>query len=207
MALDKARGHRAFAYLMEMGTGKTKTLIDEIYSLWHSNNITAAVVLAPNGVHAQWEDQIEEHLHDSCPRDVHVWKKGKVGSKAVKALNLMSLDGRLKIISMNIEAIRGAGGKFLDEFLHIHKNALVAVDESSRIKNHRAQQTKAAISGQVQTDHVWHLDHAGRRGPVHSIQVPGPEDPGQIVLRFSGNLLQAIPDPRCADGCREDHRV
>jgi SNF2 family DNA or RNA helicase len=145
MALDKARGHRAFAYLMEMGTGKTKTLIDEIYSLWHSNNITAAVVLAPNGVHAQWEDQIEEHLHDSCPRDVHVWKKGKVGSKAVKALNLMSLDGRLKIISMNIEAIRGAGGKFLDEFLHIHKNALVAVDESSRIKNHRAQQTKAAI--------------------------------------------------------------
>jgi superfamily II DNA or RNA helicase len=144
MALDKARGQRFFAYLMEMGTGKSKTLIDEAFSLWHSKNITALVVLAPNGVHAQWEDQLYLHLHNSCPRDIHVWKKGRVGSKAFKALNLLSLDGRLKVVTMNIEAIRGSGGKFLSEFLDVHSNALVAIDESSRIKNPRAQQTKAA---------------------------------------------------------------
>ena len=47
MALKKAWDKEYYAYFMEMGTGKSKVLIDEIASLYLRGKITAALIVAP----------------------------------------------------------------------------------------------------------------------------------------------------------------
>ena len=52
-----------FAYFMEMGTGKSKVLIDNIAMLYDSGKINAAVIIAPKGVYRNWERlEIPAHL-------------------------------------------------------------------------------------------------------------------------------------------------
>ena len=49
-ALKKAWDKEYYAYFMEMGTGKSKVLIDEIAGLYLRGKITAALSVAPKGV-------------------------------------------------------------------------------------------------------------------------------------------------------------
>ena len=42
---------KVFAYFMEMGTGKTKVLIDNISMLYDHGKINGAVIVAPKGVY------------------------------------------------------------------------------------------------------------------------------------------------------------
>ena len=48
---------------MDMGTGKSKVLIDTITALYEHNKINSAVIFAPKGVYKNWvEQEIPEHL-------------------------------------------------------------------------------------------------------------------------------------------------
>ncbi len=53
-AFEKAHGKENFAYLCEMGTGKTKMCIDDMNYLYEKELIDAVVVIAPKGVYANW---------------------------------------------------------------------------------------------------------------------------------------------------------
>ena len=43
-----------FAYFMEMGTGKSKVLIDNISMLYDKGKIDGALIVAPKGVVGTW---------------------------------------------------------------------------------------------------------------------------------------------------------
>ncbi len=66
MSWDK----KVFAYFMEMGTGKSKVLIDNIAMLYDKGKINGALIIAPKGVYKTWHDeQIPDHLPE------HIEKK------------------------------------------------------------------------------------------------------------------------------------
>lgn len=53
-ALRRAWRRAFYAYLMDMGTGKTKTALDEIGMLWGEGEIVSVLVVAPKGVYTNW---------------------------------------------------------------------------------------------------------------------------------------------------------
>ena len=54
-----------FAYFMEMGTGKSKVLIDNISMLYDNGKINGVLIVAPKGVVKNWyESEIPTHLVD-----------------------------------------------------------------------------------------------------------------------------------------------
>ena len=64
---------KVFAYFMEMGTGKSKVLIDNISMLYDKGEIDGALIIAPKGVYKNWqESEIPTHLPD------HIVKKSSV---------------------------------------------------------------------------------------------------------------------------------
>ena len=67
-AFYMSRDKKAFALLMEQGTGKTKVIIDNAAYLYGKGEITALVVIAPNGVHRNWIREVNTHMPDWCPR-------------------------------------------------------------------------------------------------------------------------------------------
>ena len=75
MALKKAWDKEYYAYFMEMGTGKSKVLIDEIASLYLRGKITAALIVAPKGVYRNWEKgELPIHMPDDIPVQIAAWK-------------------------------------------------------------------------------------------------------------------------------------
>lgn len=138
--LDRGWARESFAYLWEMGLGKSCVTCANVGRLWTADAIDAVLIVAPNGVHEQWaEEQLPEHLSKSIKVDVQVW--GRKGFKIARK------PGRLHIMTINIEAIRSErGSKAVGEFLNTHHNIYCTIDESHRIKTFGVQQTKAAIA-------------------------------------------------------------
>ncbi len=151
-ALRMMWGKRYFALLMEQGTGKTKVILDELGAMWLAGRVSRLLVLAPNGVHANWEDEIETHLPTVIPRRVLVWDSDKLSkskiSKARKEQLVSFLASTRKkgllIFLVNIEGMIAPGTVMLcRDFLLSDKTAIV-LDESSRIKDYKSNRTKKA---------------------------------------------------------------
>ena len=76
-AIEKAGDRESFAFFMEMGTGKSKTLIDNIGQLWQDSKVKFALIIAPKGVYQNWVNkEIPQHLPDEIPRRVIRWVSG-----------------------------------------------------------------------------------------------------------------------------------
>src|ERR1041385_8731441 len=83
-ALDKMDGRQAFALLMAMRTGKTKTLLDDWGRLEAKGLCEDLLVVAPGGVYRTWERAIEDHLPEELKFRVriHTWAAGDTGKVA-----------------------------------------------------------------------------------------------------------------------------
>ena len=55
-ALNKSHNKELFAYFMEMGTGKSKVLIDNVSMLYDKGKINGFLLVAPKGVYKNWFD-------------------------------------------------------------------------------------------------------------------------------------------------------
>jgi len=137
-----------FAYFMEMGTGKSKVLIDNIAMLYDAGKINAAVVIAPKGVYRNWERlEIPAHLPDHIKTRITTWvapsSRTKQDKKDIDKLS-ETFDG-LDIFLMNVEALSSKpAAEFLERYL-LSTNSLVAVDESTTIKTQSAGRTKNIV--------------------------------------------------------------
>ena len=137
-----------FGLFMEMGTGKSKVLIDNMGMLYQAGQIDFALVLAPKGVYRNWvTKEIPEHMSDDVPHRVIRWvaspnKKQQAEMRSVKD----KFDG-LTIFVMNVESFSSLKGKQAGEWMAraLGAKGLIAIDESTTIKNHKAKRTKALI--------------------------------------------------------------
>ena len=60
-AIVRANGRRGFAYFMEMGLGKTLTVLTEFRVLRMCGEVDRLVVICPNSFKSGWADEIEKH--------------------------------------------------------------------------------------------------------------------------------------------------
>ena len=142
-ALKRSWNKPYFAYFMEMGTGKSKVLIDNISMLYDQGKIDGALIVAPKGVYKNWYDQeIPTHMVKHIDKKVVLWQ-ATISQKQQKELDSLFETGEdLHILIMNVEALSTQKGvDFAKKFLFSHR-ALMAVDESTTIKNPDAKRTK-----------------------------------------------------------------
>ena len=142
-ALEKSWNRETFAYFMEMGTGKTKVLIDNMAMLYDKGKIDGALIVAPKGVIGTWYNQeIPTHLPDHIEKMSVLWQSNITKGQSKKLGNLFQTGEELQILIMNVEALSTVKGvNFASKFLLSH-NALMVVDESTTIKNPKAKRTK-----------------------------------------------------------------
>tara|TARA_B110000285_G_C15107827_1_gene609114 strand:+ start:795 stop:2237 length:1443 start_codon:yes stop_codon:yes gene_type:complete len=142
-ALKRSWNKKEYAYFMEMGTGKSKVLIDNIAILYDKGGINAAVIIAPKGVYRNWSGkEIPFHMPDHVEKHVGVWNPAPNRKQKLELMKLFEVSPELKILIINVEAFSTKKGvAFVEKFILSH-NTLIAVDESTTIKNPKAQRTK-----------------------------------------------------------------
>jgi len=142
-ALEKSWQREYYAYFMEMGTGKSKVLIDNISMLYDKGKINAALIIAPKGVVKTWyEQEIPIHMVKHIEKVSILWQALIHKSQQEKLDSLFKSEVKLHILVMNVEAFSTKKGvDFARRFLNSH-NVMMAVDESTTIKNPRAKRTK-----------------------------------------------------------------
>jgi len=145
-ALEKSWNKENFAYFMEMGTGKTKVLIDNVAMLYDKGKIDGALIIAPKGVVKTWyEQELPTHLPDHIENVSVLWQPNITKTQQEKLDTLFEIDSALHILIMNVEALStDKGVKFATKFINSHKT-MMAIDESTTIKTPSARRTKNII--------------------------------------------------------------
>jgi SNF2 family DNA or RNA helicase len=148
-ALETSCDKEVFAYFMEMGTGKSKVLLDNAAILYDKGEINALLIIAPKGVYKNWYDsEIPTHLPDHIDKKIVLWKTSDKSIKQIKTLNTLFESGTdLRILIMNVESFSsGDGPAFAYKFLSAHPKSMVAIDEATTIKTPTTNRTKNIIA-------------------------------------------------------------
>ena len=146
-ALELSWDKPYYAYFMEMGTGKSKVLIDNIAMLYDAGKINGVLIISPKGVYKNWHDgEIPTHLSDHIDQTSVLWQ-AMINQKQQKELDKLFTPGEdLHILNMNVEALSTKKGvEFAAKFLRCHRT-MMAIDESTTIKNPDAKRTKHICS-------------------------------------------------------------
>ena len=147
-ALEASWDKENFAYFMEMGTGKSKVLLDNAAVLYDKGLINGLLLIAPKGVYKNWYDsEIPTHLPDHIQKKIVLWKTSDKSKKQQTILNsLFKAETDLHILIMNVEAFSsGNGTEFAQKFLSCHRS-MIAIDESTTIKTPTSNRTKNILS-------------------------------------------------------------
>ena len=145
-ALDLGGQRKFFGYFMEMGTGKSKVLIDNIGMLHMQGELDFALIIAPKGVYRNWvSKEIPEHMSDDVPVRVIRWVAGANKKQQEEMRSVRDKFEGLTVFVMNVEAFSSVKGKQAGEWLGraFGQRGMIAIDESTTIKNHKAKRTKA----------------------------------------------------------------
>lgn len=126
--------HKKFGLFMDMGTGKTKCVIDWFGVLKASKEVEIMLVVCPKSVISSWIDELIKHKYKE-DQDFVVLE----GTRKQR-LKLMS-----KAIIINI--INYEGLVSLKDEIKVFNQPEIAIvlDESSKIKNPRAKRTKLIV--------------------------------------------------------------
>ena len=144
-ALGRSRSP-IFAYLMDMGTGKSATVLADWGTKVYSGALNALLIVAPAGSYSNWfldrsEDELSEatkHLDPALRKDMKVmnWQSGGGVGWQREFSRFMADKDRPRMLVVNTEAYstvalaRDMSQKFLAS-----SRALMCVDESTRIRN------------------------------------------------------------------------
>ena len=146
-ALEKSVDKKEYGYFMEMGTGKSKVLVDNMAILYDKGKINGALIIAPKGVYTNWFSQeIPIHLASHIKPKMVLWTASTSKTKEKEYQTLFETGFDLHVLIMNVEAFSTKKGvEFAYKFLRSHKT-IMAVDESTTIKNPSAKRTKAILT-------------------------------------------------------------
>ena len=145
-ALEKSWDKTEYGYFMEMGTGKSKVLVDNMAMLYDKGRINGAIIVAPKGVYNNWFTQeIPTHLASHIQPKMVLWTASTSKTKDKEYQSLFKTGHDLHILIMNVEALSTKKGlEFAAKFMSCHETML-AIDESTTIKNPNAKRTKSIL--------------------------------------------------------------
>ena len=147
-ALSDSWAAEYYALFMEMGTGKSKVAVDNMAILYERGKINAALIVAPKGVYDNWvKGEIPVHLPDRIDRRVLRWTPVRTKRFEEELIDMItSKEKYLKIFVMNVEAFSTPRGtEAAEAFLFQNPDNMIIVDESTTIKNRKAQRTKNIV--------------------------------------------------------------
>jgi len=127
-----------------MGTGKSKVLIDNMSMLYDKGKINGVVIVAPKGVYKTWyETELPTHMAKHVEYVSVLWQSN-INKKQEKELSKLFKTGhQLHVLIVNVEALSTKKGvDFVAKFISCHET-LMAIDESTTIKNPDAKRTKS----------------------------------------------------------------
>lgn len=145
-AIKRAWNHEGFAILHRPRLRKTSTTIRLASGRFLAGQIDALLVVCPNSIKSVWESEFSKRA--KCPYDLHVLntKKDK-GKKKIKAWMeaRATTRGKLHVLVVSVEGQASVNSQELaNEFVNrFGKRCMIAVDESTRIKNHQSQRTES----------------------------------------------------------------
>jgi len=159
-ALLLARDLPAFAYFMDQGTGKTKSIIDDAAHNFRQGKINALLVFSPNDVKTNWvawphmlEPGEKDAVDDHMPPDIHatkgVWISTPKGDEK-KAWAWFEdrlngdTSGQLIVLAVNYDALNVP--RFFNFAMDFCRrfDVMIACDESTEIKTPGSLRSKAA---------------------------------------------------------------
>ena len=145
-ALEKSVDKKEYGYFMEMGTGKSKVLVDNMAILYDKGKINGALIIAPKGVYNNWySSEIPTHLASHIKPKMVLWTASTSKAKEKEYQTLFETGFDLHVLIMNVEAFSTKKGEeFAYKFLKSHKTLMV-VDESTTIKTPTSKRTKAIL--------------------------------------------------------------
>ena len=147
-ALEYGWDRPEFALFMEMGTGKSKVLIDNMAMLYLEGQINFALIIAPKGVYRNWvAKEIPEHMSDDIPYRVIRWVSGPNKKQQEEMRSVKDKFDGLTIFVMNVEAYSSLKGQKAGQWMAgaLGARGMIAIDESTTIKNHKAKRTKSLM--------------------------------------------------------------
>ena len=147
-AMDHAGDRDAYGFFMEMGTGKSKVLIDNLGSLFLEGKCNFALIIAPKGVYRNWvAKEIPEHMSDDVPTRIIRWVSSPNKTQRKELDSIKEMYSGLTVFVMNVEAFSTVKGQTAGLWLakRFGQYGMIAIDESTTIKNHKAKRTKALM--------------------------------------------------------------
>lgn len=147
-ALLKSADAECFALFMDMGTGKTKVIIDTAAFLYSKDLIDAVVVVAPNGVHQNWVlNELPVHMPDFVDYKAHYYQAASSSTaKQRKAWDAVFKHPGLRVFCFNIESASNKKGQQELRTCIQHGRVMFVVDESQRIKTPGAKRTQFLVN-------------------------------------------------------------
>ena len=114
--------------------------------LYDKGKVDGALIIAPKGVVKTWyEQELPAHLPNHIENKTILWQANITKSQQEKLDSILENEMLLHILVMNVEALStDKGVNFARKFLLSH-NTLMAIDESTTIKNPSAKRTKNII--------------------------------------------------------------
>lgn len=125
-ALKQAAPHKRYGLFMEMGLGKTFTVLTEFEQLYEEKKADVMVVFCPNSLIATWKNEVEKH-HFDFPVVVKPGKGDRIEPGT--------------LVVYNYESIIATAGEKIPLLLRQHRCYCV-FDESVQIKNFKSQRWK-----------------------------------------------------------------
>lgn len=147
-ALKESKDKKNFAYFMEMGTGKSKVTIDNICYLYEKGEIDTVIISAPKGVYMNWvKSELPAHMWDSVDYCVGAYSSSMRVAQKRQMEDMLSSEGKLKILVINIESFVTRKGLSLATALAKSSTdgLMTIIDESTCIKNHKSKRAKGAM--------------------------------------------------------------
>jgi hypothetical protein len=133
-AITRADGRRGYAYYMEMGLGKSLTVLTEFKALKMCGTVERLVVICPNSFKGGWLSEISKHRTQLAAM---IYESGRkfTPSKAID------------VLIINYEAVRTLNGiEAILKFTDWGKTpCYLALDESIKLKNRNSRQAQSIV--------------------------------------------------------------
>jgi SNF2 family DNA or RNA helicase len=143
LATDALRN--GYGFWHEMGTGKTRSVLENAKVLHQGNHIDAIIVLASSNVYLNWYREFTKWWPEVEPAH---WYAGNP-TKAKRAIEALHLRQGCKALLCNVEALAdkaGVGTREVAAFVKkYNRRIMMVIDESNIIGNPAAGRTKVIM--------------------------------------------------------------
>lgn len=138
VAVQSMKHAEYFGLLMEMGTGKSKCVVDEI-QIYHNdlkeNEIFKALIVCPKSLRRNWSKEFEKNFAPFLHYSIFILNSINIPEFADW---LMHDKSKTKILIVSYDLVKN-----IEEFLVIFSANYVAMDESHYVKNPEGKRFKA----------------------------------------------------------------